>query len=69
MHPNFEQLCQKWTHRTVPESILSDIYDGQIWKEFADKESIGGRFFTKESADTHLGFILNLDWFQPFDET
>lgn len=30
MRPNFEQLCRKWTHRTVPEGILSDIYNGQI---------------------------------------
>ena len=45
MRSDFEQLCQKWTHRTVPKGILSDIYNGQIWKEFADKESIGGRFF------------------------
>ncbi|CAG8579143.1 6161_t:CDS:2, partial [Ambispora leptoticha] len=33
------------------------------------KESIGGRFFIQELADTHLSFILNLDWFQPFDGT
>ena len=61
MHPNFEQLCQKWTHNTVSKGILSDIYNGQIWKEFADKELIGGRFFVQELANTHLGFILNLD--------
>ena len=61
MRSDFEKSCRKWTHRTVPEGILSDIYDGQVWKEFADKESIGGRFFTPESADTHLGFILNLN--------
>ncbi|CAG8492601.1 433_t:CDS:2 [Cetraspora pellucida] len=40
MCSNFKQLYRKWTHRTVHESIFSDIYDSQIWKEFANKESI-----------------------------
>ena len=25
------------------------------------------KFFTSETADSHLGIIINLDWFQPFD--
>src|SRR4051794_38671246 len=26
-------------------------------------------FFTKEHADTHLGLIINMDWFQPFNSS
>ena len=26
-------------------------------------------FFTKEHTDTHLGLIINMDWFQPFDSS
>src|SRR5947207_14904670 len=26
-------------------------------------------FFTKEHANTHLGLIINMDWFQPFDSS
>ena len=25
------------------------------------------KFFTPEMADSHLGIMINLDWFQPFD--
>src|SRR3989440_11047530 len=26
-------------------------------------------FFIKEHADTHLGLIINMDWFQPFNSS
>src|SRR3989337_3319380 len=35
-----------------------------IWKGFKDDNA--EPFFNKEYADTHIGLMLNMDWFQPF---
>jgi hypothetical protein len=54
---------------------MSNIYDGEIWKNFSnsgiivDDESDEQRFFNKEHADDHLGIMINVDWFQPFERT
>src|SRR5947207_3322004 len=53
----FEESCRKWAARPNNDHELSDIYDGRIWKEF------------KDVSDSNLGIILNLDWFQPFDNS
>ena len=45
---------------------MNDIYDGRVWKTFQDQNE-DMPFFRKEVADQHLGIMLNLDWFQPFD--
>src|SRR2546429_4859606 len=64
----FEESCRKWTARPNNDQELSDIYDGRIWKNF--KDSSGNQlFFRHEVSDSHLGFMLNLDWFQPFDNS
>ncbi|EXX57951.1 hypothetical protein RirG_202350 [Rhizophagus irregularis DAOM 197198w] len=47
--------------------MLADIYDGKIWKTFPDTSDIP--FFTPETADSHLGIMINLDWFQPFESS
>ena len=47
--------------RHVPEGILCDIYDGKIWKQFADSDET--LFFSKPY---HIGLMLNCDWFQPY---
>ncbi|GET51246.1 hypothetical protein GLOIN_2v1776801 [Rhizophagus irregularis DAOM 181602=DAOM 197198] len=40
------------------------IYDGRIWMSFEDgKREL---FFKKEYAETHIGLMLNMDWFQPY---
>ena len=54
---------------TVDENILADIYDGKIWKTFSSGDSENSPFFTSETADSHLGIMINLDWFQPFDSS
>jgi hypothetical protein len=69
--PGFEELLRKWTNRDVATDIMSDIYDGNIWKEFpssTDAQSTS-KFFTPETADSNLGIMINLDWFQPFDSS
>ena len=61
---DFEMACRKWAERKNKSTALFDIYDGRIWNEFKDDND--DPFFTKEYADTHLGLMLNMDWFQPF---
>ena len=45
---------------------MSDIYVGRIWKEFKDPNE-DRLFFWHDVLDSNLGIMLNLDWFQPFD--
>ena len=50
---------------------MFDIYDGDVWKTFPSQCDIldPPKFFTPETADSHLGMMINLDWFQPFEST
>src|SRR5256714_111322 len=66
--PGFEDLLKKWTNRDNISGIMSDIYDGEIWKTFPSSLNTpnAARFFEPETADRHLGIMINLDWFQPF---
>ena len=49
---------------------MTDIYDGSVWKLFKEADDEGSEnFFWNEVADSHLGLMLNLDWFQPYDGT
>lgn len=59
----FEDLCESWRYRNVPDEILMDVYDGNVWKCFN-----GGKFefFTSQR---NYGIMLNVDWFQPFKHT
>ena len=45
----------------MPAGVLSDIYDGSIWKEFLNYKS---RPFL--SQPHNLALMLNCDWFQPY---
>jgi hypothetical protein len=68
--PNFENFLRHWLNRTNSDEILSDIYDGQIWKSFKEtNDENSPNFFRNETADSHLGLMINLDWFQPYDGT
>ncbi|GBC25642.2 uncharacterized protein LOC110231456 [Rhizophagus irregularis DAOM 181602=DAOM 197198] len=73
--PNFEKNLKLWANRSVNDRVLCDIYDGEIWKNFSNSgiivndESDEQRFFNKEHADDHLGIMINVDWFQPFERT
>jgi hypothetical protein len=64
----FEESCRKWTNRPNNEKELADIFDGRIWKTFEDPNN-SQLFFRHEVADSHLGIMMNLDWFQPFDNS
>src|SRR5271170_4456073 len=67
-HPNFKNNLRHWTNRSSFANLLYDIYDGDVWKTFKDEpfDDNSALFFQQEKADSHLGLILNLDWFQPY---
>lgn len=58
--PRFEELLKKWTNRNVT-GLMSDIYDGEISHHNQMLQNLS--FFTAGTADSHLGIIINLDWF------
>ena len=65
--PDFENLLRHWANRQQTDNILTDIYDGQVWKNFKEtNEEDSPKFFRNDVADSHLGLMLNLDWFQPY---
>ena len=66
----FENHLRHWADRTNFNNILADIYDGQVWKTFKENDSeTSPKFFRPDVAESHLGLMLNLDWFQPFGGT
>jgi hypothetical protein len=65
----FENMLRHSSDRNVPDGIFSDIYEGNIWKNFAIDPDNPSPFFTKNTLDTHIGLAINIDWFQPFDYT
>jgi len=69
--PDFEGLLQKWVNRGNEPGLYTDIYDGEVWKTFPSslENPETSRFFTNDTADSHLGIMINLDWFQPFDSS
>ena len=66
--PGFEHNLQHWTNRSSFDNLLCDIYDRDVWKIFKEKpfDENSALFFRQEKADSHLGLVLNLDWFQPY---
>ncbi|RIB03765.1 hypothetical protein C2G38_2224116 [Gigaspora rosea] len=64
----FEESCRKWAKRYNDAKRITNIYDRRIWKTFQDpNEDL--LFFWKELSDGNLGLMINLDWFQPFDNS
>ena len=59
--PNFAQKCEHWRERDILDGVYSDIYDGQVWKDFL---TFKGKDFLKSPRS--LAFGLNVDWFQPY---
>ena len=45
------------TNEGTAQNTLSKVYDGNIWKQFTDKN-----FFNDEGSSA----MLNCDWFQPY---
>jgi len=55
--PGFWSKCQEWRDKSPPEDVMSDIFQGRVWKEL----STTGFLSNKNS----LALSLNVDWFQP----
>src|SRR6185437_13284036 len=64
--PEFEKSLRHWSNRPIIDNVLSDIYDGQIWRSLKTEQ--GDNFFRPDKADTNFGLMVNLDWFQPYVE-
>ena len=58
---SFFDSCQKWRHRIVPDDLMGDVYDGDIWKSF---KGVDQQIFVQNPYNLML--FLNVDWFQPF---
>jgi hypothetical protein len=70
LQPGFEKSLRHWVNRSHSDDIITDIYDGEIWKtlkETSDENS--PNFFRSEVADSNIGLMLNVDWFQPYEGT
>ena len=59
--PGFASMCESWRNRDIPVGYLADVFDGRIWKEW--QFAFGKPFL---AAPRNYGFMLNVDWFQPF---
>lgn len=60
---NFEDKCEMWRKRHTQDSMMQDVYDGNIWKDFNGRKH---DFLTQEG---NYALMLNVDWFQPFKHT
>lgn len=59
--PEFLNQCEQWRRIPSRPEEYSDVYDGQIWKDF---KSYGGNDFL--NLPNNFALCLNIDWFQPF---
>ena len=55
------ELCQKWRQRIVPDDLMGDVYDGDVWKSF---KGVDQQTFVQNPFNLML--FLNVYWFQPF---
>lgn len=62
--PNFISDCEKWCWQESKPGVLEDVFDGKVWKDFLNP---GGIPFL--SLPYNYAFILNVDWFQPFQHS
>ena len=61
LRPGFTEMCDKWRSRKISDNILSDVYDGKVWKEF---QSYQNKPFLSEPFS--FAVMINVDWFQPY---
>lgn len=47
----------------MSEDIMTDVYNGDIWKDF------NGRKYQFFNEERNYAVMLNIDWFQPFKYT
>ncbi|XP_035665651.1 uncharacterized protein LOC118408900 [Branchiostoma floridae] len=59
--PDFIEACEAWRNRSTQHGTYTDVFDGQIWKDF---QVVDGEPFLAEPCN--LALMLNVDWFQPY---
>ncbi|XP_062513401.1 uncharacterized protein LOC134189178 [Corticium candelabrum] len=64
LRPQFEELCESWRHRNVPQGYYADLYDGRVWSQF---QVVDGHPFL--STPRNYAFMMNVDWFRPYKHT
>ena len=52
--PGFEGLLWHWTNKSTSNNILSDIYDGQVWKTFKETNDEDLPFFSDQKSPIHI---------------
>ena len=62
--PGFSEKCELWRSLPHQDVIYTDIYEGDIWKEFQNPN--GAPFL---SVCNSFAFQMNIDWFKPFIRT
>jgi hypothetical protein len=45
LRPGFEELLRHWAHRPIINNVLSDIYDGQVWRTLKESSEQGANNF------------------------
>ncbi|KAG2216457.1 hypothetical protein INT45_014176, partial [Circinella minor] len=64
MRPSFEAKIEEWRSRSRVADTFYDVFDGDMWREFADRD---GHQFVAEPRSLLL--TLNVDWFGPFENS
>ena len=62
--PDFLRKCELWRSEKRNPGEFTDVYDGDIWKEFLQPDGVP--FL---SVPNNFAFQLNVDWFKPFKHT
>ena len=60
----FLEKCELWRNNHSRNNLLTDVYDGQGWKDFSVHEGLN--FFMEPH---NFGLMLNVDWFQTYKHT
>ena len=59
--PQILDIFSQWKSRAIPNGILADIYDGEVWKSFLEVD--GEEFLCSKY---NIALTLNVDWFRPY---
>ena len=59
--PVILKKCDHWKTRRTSEGVFSDVYGGNIWKDFLFVNN--SPFLLGENT---FGLMLNVDWYQPY---
>ena len=59
-----EESCRKWINRTSDSEIQFLLIF--MMESFKDETET---FFQPDTADTHLGIMPSMNWFQPFENS